>query len=35
MVDESTLQNGSNQQPRPKGAGYESDSNLLVRRDSR
>ena len=24
-----------NQQPRPKGAGYGSDLNLLVRRDSR
>jgi len=23
-----------NQQPRPKGAGYESDLNLLLRRDS-
>ena len=24
-----------NQQPRPKGAGYESDLNLLARRNSR
>ena len=30
-----TLHHLQNQQPRPKGAEYEPDLNLLVRRDSR
>ncbi len=29
------LKLAQNQQPRPKGAGYELDLNLLVRRNSR
>ena len=32
---ETVMKREKNQQPRPKGAGYGSDLNLLVRRDSR
>ena len=35
MALDATIRNKVNQQPRPKGAGYEVDLNLLVRHNSR